>query len=140
MCAQLWPDESIEGHRAETRDKLEGRPRSTLPLVIFVAEQAGQLIGFLEVGLRSHADGCDTSRPCGFVEGWYVVPEHTGRGVGRLLMDCAERWSEEQGCTELASDTWVDNEASQHAHAALGFEVVDRCVNYRKPLGTRHAR
>jgi hypothetical protein len=26
------------------------------------------------------------------------------------------------------------NEGSQQAHEALGFEVVDRCVNYRKPL------
>ena len=35
---------------------------------------------------------------------------------------------------ELASDTWIDNEKSQRAHEALGFEVVDRCVNYRKVL------
>src|SRR5688572_4077484 len=44
----------------------------------------------------------------------------------------AEEWARGQGCTELASDTWIDNEVSQRAHAALGFELVDRCVNYRK--------
>jgi aminoglycoside 6'-N-acetyltransferase I len=34
----------------------------------------------------------------------------------------------------MASDTWIDREESQRAHEALGFEVVDRCVNYFKRL------
>jgi aminoglycoside 6'-N-acetyltransferase I len=34
----------------------------------------------------------------------------------------------------MASDTWLDNLGSQSAHEALGFEVVDRCVHYRKRL------
>jgi aminoglycoside 6'-N-acetyltransferase I len=34
----------------------------------------------------------------------------------------------------MASDPWLDNVASQTAHEALGFEVVDRCVHYRKVL------
>jgi hypothetical protein len=38
------------------------------------------------------------------------------------------------GARELASDTWIDREGSQRAHEALGFEVVDRCVHYRKAL------
>jgi hypothetical protein len=27
-----------------------------------------------EVGLRSHAEGCDAVRPCGFLEGWHAGP------------------------------------------------------------------
>jgi aminoglycoside 6'-N-acetyltransferase I len=34
----------------------------------------------------------------------------------------------------MAFDTWLDNVDSQRAHRVLGFEVVDRCVNYRKNL------
>jgi aminoglycoside 6'-N-acetyltransferase I len=132
--AALWPDGSLDEHRDEARALLEGHPRSTLPLVVFVAEAEGRVVGFVEVGLRSHADGCDSVRPCGFIEGWYVVPEHQRRGVGRLLMAQAEAWAIENGCVELASDTWIDNQDSQDAHAALGFEVVDRCVNYRKTI------
>lgn len=40
----------------------------------------------IEVGLRSHADGCDTRQPVGFLGGWYVEPTHRGNGVGRALM------------------------------------------------------
>jgi aminoglycoside 6'-N-acetyltransferase I len=131
----LWPEGSREEHRSELRGILIGRPRSTLPLVIFVAEDDDDtLTGFVEVGLRSHADGCDPSRPCGFLEGWYVRPANSSRGVGRALVERAEAWARDQRCTEMASDTWIDNEPSQRAHEALGFEVVDRCVNYRKRL------
>lgn len=130
----LWPDVSPAEHRAELRAILAGRPRGVMPLVLFVAALDQRVVGFVEVGLRSHADGCDPARPCGFLEGWYVEPDLRGRGVGRLLIARAERWAAEQGCREFASDTWLDNEASHRAHLALGFEVVDRCVNYRKLL------
>jgi aminoglycoside 6'-N-acetyltransferase I len=113
---------------------LAGRPPSTMSLAIFVAETAGNVVGFVEVGLRSHADGCDERQPAGFIEGWYAEPEHRRRGLGRALIGAAEDWARSRGCTEIASDTWIDNEPSQRAHEALGFEVVDRCVHYRKAL------
>jgi len=34
----------------------------------------------------------------------------------------------------MASDALIDNDGSQRAHGALGFEVVDRCVHFRKQL------
>lgn len=134
LRAALWPEGSLEEHADETRAILAGTPKSTMPLVLFVAEAARALIGFVEVGLRSHADGCDPTRPVGFIEGWYVAESHRGGGVGRALLQAAEQWCREQGCRELASDTWIDNEPSQAAHLALGFEVVDRCVNFKKTL------
>jgi aminoglycoside 6'-N-acetyltransferase I len=115
--------------------KLAGQPRTTLPLACFVAESpVGTLVGFVEAGLRSHADGCDPAQPVGFIEGWYVAPEFRRRGIGRRLVATAEDWARAQGCLEMASDTWIDHDFSQRAHAALGYEVVDRCVHYRKPL------
>ena len=107
----------------------------TLPCSIFVAEEStGTLVGFLEAGLRSHADGCDPQHPVGFVEGWFVKQEMRSRGIGKLLLEAAEKWARSLGCTEMASDTWIDNDSSQRVHQALGFEVVDRCVHYRKAL------
>jgi aminoglycoside 6'-N-acetyltransferase I len=94
----------------------------------------GALIGFLEVGLRSHADGCDPSNPVAFVEGWFVQEGFRNRGVGKELMRAAEDWARAQGCREMASDALIDNQVSQQAHEALGFEVVDRCVHFRKGL------
>ena len=90
--------------------------------------------GFLEAGLRSHADGCDPSRPVGFVEGWFVAEVHRQKGVGKQLLSAAEEWARGRGCREMASDTQIDNALSQQVHEALGFKVVDRCVHYRKAL------
>jgi aminoglycoside 6'-N-acetyltransferase I len=134
LCAALWPDEPAADHKAHAARILSSKPASTMPLVIIVAEVDADIVGFLEVGLRSHADGCDVRHPVGFIEGWYVQPNHQRRGVGRALVAAAEDWARSQGVRELASDTWIDHETSQRAHEALGFEVVDRCVHFRKSL------
>jgi aminoglycoside 6'-N-acetyltransferase I len=106
-----------------------------MPATNLVAETIdGRVVGFVQVGLRSHADGCDTSRPVGFIEGWYVVPDCRRQGIGRRLLAAAEDWACNQGCKEMGSDTQIDNEISQTAHRALGYQVVDRCVHFRKPL------
>jgi len=131
----LWPQISAEEHARELTLILEGKSVTTLPLIIFVAEaNDGKLAGFLEVDLRSHADGCDPSRPVGYIEGWYVAEKSRHTGIGRKLLAAAEDWARSQGCVEVASDTWIDNEVSQRVHEALGYEVVDRCVHYRKTL------
>lgn len=135
MCHELWPDATVEEHAGKIGALLEGKPPGHLPNVILVAEQpGGGCVGFVDVSLRSHADGCDPSRPVGYVEGWYVAPDYRRQGVGAQLVAAAEDWARTQQCVEIASDTWIDNASSQAAHEAIGFEVVDRCVHYRKNL------
>ena len=131
----LWPDATTEDHRKELEAILHSGRYGTLPMAILVSEgEDSGLTGFLEVGLRSHADGCDTAQPVGFVEGWFVNEASRNQGIGRALMRSAEQWARTQGCLEIASDTWIDDEMSIDAHQALGFEVVDRCVHFRKSL------
>jgi len=135
MRASLWPDGSFGEHLAELEAALTRPLQPGFPAATLVAEDAqGTLVGFLEVGLRSHADGCDPARPVGFVEGWFVVEEERKKGIGRALLRAAEDWARSQGCREMASDALIDNAGSEHAHVALGFEVVDRCVHFRKAL------
>jgi aminoglycoside 6'-N-acetyltransferase I len=134
MSHALWPDGAVEEHRKEMETLLQSGRSGTLPAVIFIAEDSGDPIGFVQAGLRSHADGCDPAQRVGFIEGWFVAPPHRRRGVGEALIDAAAAWARKHGCRELASDTWSDHALSQRAHEALGFEVVDRCVHYRRPL------
>ncbi len=137
MCEALWPKSSAEEHAQELRLLLGGKAASVLrmPLTILVAEASdGTLVGFLEVDLRSHADGCNPSQPVGYIEGWYVAEDHRQHGVGRKLLAKAEDWVRSHRCVEMASDAIIDNEVSQRTHEALGYEVVDRCVHYRKRL------
>jgi len=140
MRTLLWPESSHE-EQAQEFDAWLGRggagmlPAATLPAAILVSQDGdGTLTGFLEVSLRSHADGCDIERPVGYVEGWFVREAFRGRGIGAELMRASEDWARGLGCVEMASDALIDNEASQNAHQALGFVEVDRCVHFRKNL------
>lgn len=135
MQALLWPTALPDELLKELDDSLSHRTIGTLPAVMLVStDEVDTLTGFLQAGLRSHADGCDPAHPVGFVEGWFVREEYRNKGVGKALLNSAEEWARVQGCVEMASDALIENEASQHAHQALGFEVVDRCVHFRKKL------
>jgi aminoglycoside 6'-N-acetyltransferase I len=135
MRHALWPDSSIEHHEEELAPILAGKAPGILPLVYFVAEGAnGEVVGFVEVGLRSTADGCDWARAVGYVEGWYVAESHRRRGVGAQLIAAAENWAREQGCTEMASDTQIGNAQSLEAHLRLGYEIAVRSILFRKSL------
>jgi aminoglycoside 6'-N-acetyltransferase I len=43
-------------------------------------------------------------------------------------------WAKAKGFTEIASDTWLENESSIMAHKALGYTEVERIVCFVKPL------
>ncbi len=131
MRALLWPH-AIERHPREIEAFLRSAGDAN---AAFVAEREGErgLTGFLEVRLRSHADGCSSS-PIAYVEGWYVDPELCRSGVGSELLAAAERWAESLGVTEMASDSGVENTLGQRAHVANGFQEVGRVVQYRKRL------
>ena len=133
MMAALWPDGTLRERQSEAEALIRTRMSGTLPGTFFVAMTPDRkLNGFIQVELRSHADGCETEWPVGFVEGWFVAEELRGKGIGRLLMLAAEQWAREKQCREMASDALLDNPLSLRAHSALGFEVVDRSVHFRK--------
>jgi len=94
----LWPESSAEEHLRELTLILADQFPRMMPLVIFVCRASDEtLVGFIEVGLRSQADGCDESRAVGYVEGWYVADTHRRRGIGSDLLRAAEDWACGQG-------------------------------------------
>jgi aminoglycoside 6'-N-acetyltransferase I len=135
MRNALWPDSSVDHHTEELAPILAGKPPGIMPLVYFVAEApSGDVVGFVEAGLRSTADGCDWARAVGYVEGWYVAEPYRRRGVGAQLIAAAENWARQQGCIEMASDTQFDNTQSLQAHLRLGYEIAERSILFRKSL------
>ncbi len=116
-------------------DMREFRARSDAD--VFVAEREdGSIAGFVEVGARPYADGCDTS-PVAYIEAWYVDPDVRRSGYGRALLAAAEEWARANGYREMASDASLDNPVSHAAHLRAGYEEVDRVVQFRKDLNER---
>lgn len=129
----LWPDDSEADHRAEIDRFFRGELRE--PLAVLLAEDgSGHVLGLAELSIRSIAEGCTSDR-IAYLEGWFVEPEARRRGVGRALVAAAEQWGRDQGCTEFASDTQLDNLISTAAHHALGFIEVESIRCFRKVLG-----
>lgn len=130
MRCRLWPQCPEDEHRHEV-STLFGE--GSVPMVAFVAEQEGQLVGFVEVSIRAYAEGCRTDR-VGYLEGWFVEAHMRGLGIGRELVAAAEEWARLRGCTEFASDAWADDETSAAAHRSLGFIDVGLVRCFRKDL------
>jgi len=131
LRAALWPEDDALSHAAEIRRAL-ANPHGTAGFLVIDAD--GRACGFAEAVLRRDYVNGTGSSPVGFLEGWYVAPEARKQGAGRALVAAVERWTREQGCTELASDALLDNEAGHRAHAACGFGETERVVYFRKRL------
>ena len=100
---------------------------------VFMAFADGAAAGMIEARLRDYCEGCETS-PVGYIEAWFVHPEFRGLGVAGGLTRAAEDWARGEGCSEMGSDTWLDNEASIRAHLKLGYLEAERLVHFVKQL------
>lgn len=118
LANELWPDEPDYAPGRET---------------VFVAEEAGALIGFASVSVRDYVNDCEHC-PCPHLEGWFVQEPHRGKGIGRALIHAVEDWAREGGFTELTSDTWTWNKASIAAHERAGFALTSEIQYFRKEL------
>jgi aminoglycoside 6'-N-acetyltransferase I len=127
----LWPGSPADHVREITAYFSDPPPREAC----FVADAGdGMLVGFAEVRLREYAEDCASS-PVGYLEGIYVVPGRRRTGVGQALVAAGEQWAHDLGCTEMASDRELANEASGAFHESVGFTETVQLVCYRKPLG-----
>jgi aminoglycoside 6'-N-acetyltransferase I len=132
----LWPD----GSDAEFEEEMAGFVAAPDRYGQFmVTADDGTPIGLAEVSLRhDYVNGTETS-PVAFLEGLYVAPNARRQGVARTMLLAVRAWAQARGCTELASDTQVENTLSQAVHARLGFTETERVVYFNMPLGPETA-
>lgn len=128
---QLWPRHASAEHLAEMASFLAS-PERFAQFIEY--DPSGNALGFVEVALRSDYVNGTNSSPVGFLEGIYVLPQARRQGIARILVTEAERWAASVGCSEFASDAFIDNTRSHAMHAALGFEETERVVFFRKAL------
>ena len=91
-------------------------------------------MGLVEASRRVDYVNGTSSSPVAFLEGLYVVPASRRQGVARTLVQSVVRWALAEGCSELASDSLLDNPAAHATHRALGFEETERVVYFRRGL------
>jgi aminoglycoside 6'-N-acetyltransferase I len=126
----LWPG-AKDDHEIET-ELFFTEPDKKLATFV-LDRQNGRLGGFIEMGQRTYAEGCE-STPVAYIEGWYVDADLRQQGYGAALVRAAEQWGRDQGLIEIASDAEILNEVSIRAHRALGYKEEVRIVCFRKEL------
>lgn len=132
MRHALWPHHPLQEHVGEIREYFSGR-RDDVAACFLAFSDNCESIGFIEMGLRSHAAGCATGSVA-YIEGLYVEPEFRRKGVASRLMESAEQWAIGHGHREIASDALLDNVISHQAHRKMGFDEVESVVLFRKSL------
>ena len=127
----LWPDSPPAKEGGEVDTFLASFPLPTLMAAFVAVRPEGGLCGLVEVSIHESAPACESDR-IGYVEAWYVDEDWRGRGLGRALVERIEAWARAAGCREMASDTTPFYPLSPAAHAALGYEEVER--HFRKEI------
>jgi aminoglycoside 6'-N-acetyltransferase I len=128
MRRGVWPEAPDEYLDYDMDDVL-----SNDRYAVFFAVSGEAPVGMIEVNLRESAEGCFSS-PVGYIEAWFVDENLRGGGIAGLLITAAENWARGMGCSDMASDTWLENETSIRAHAKQGYVEVERLVHFVKRL------
>lgn len=128
MRKGIWPDVP-DNYMTFDMDRL----LANVDYFVIFACDGDRPIGLTEAGIRDYGEGCETS-PVGYLEGWFVQEEYRGKRIAGIMTQAAENWMREKGCTEVASDTWLDNEPSIRAHVNMGYHEVERLVHFVKRL------
>jgi ribosomal protein S18 acetylase RimI-like enzyme len=102
---------------------------------VFVAEDGGEVVGFVTTSTRRHFAG-DLEA---YVGELVVDRGAEGRGVGRRLMTAAEEWGCREGLAHITLDTGAANARARAFYRALGYEEEDIQLTKLLPARERTA-
>lgn len=95
---------------------------------IYVAEEAGSIVGFIQGVVINHSPGDDVVFDATHIprkDGWigllFVEPGHRGMGVGQKLMDRIKIYFENEGCDTLRLLVLSDNTHAVEIYKKYGF-------------------
>lgn len=129
MRSKLWPDADPKELESELTELFALDP----PYTVYIAEEEGRQVGFIELWVRSYAEG-GPPEPSAYVEGLWVEPGNRRSGVATALLAEAETWARHKGFKWLGSDADARNRESHGWHKAAGFTAIEQLVVFGKPL------
>ena len=129
LAVLMWKEPTVQDLMDEFSDIItEGNAQ------FFLKYNQDVPIGFAQCQLRNdYVEGTETS-PVGYLEGIYIKEEYRHKGYAKELLSECEKWAQEKGCKEFASDCEIDNADSFGFHMALGFEEANRIICFTKKL------
>ncbi|MGC3981382.1 MAG: GNAT family N-acetyltransferase [Steroidobacteraceae bacterium] len=119
LMRQYWEYEQIRGFDAQSAETLLTGFLSHPDLGRgWIALDHDQVLGYL---LCSRVFSFEHGGPTAAIDELYVIAEARGQGVGRLLVQTAEREMRAQGCVHIEMEVAAHNVQAQRFYSLLGF-------------------
>jgi len=90
---------------------------------VLVAELGSEIIGSGYARIEAAEPYLDHDKHSylGFM---YVVPEHRGKGINKMIVEALEAWSLSQGVSEMQLEVYVKNIAAIKAYEKSGYDAL----------------
>ena len=101
--------------------------------IVYVAKFEGTVIGFITAKITQNLDVSflSTNKICRI--GTIVVSEnHQSKGIGKMLMEYAEKWAKDAGALEIRLEVMEFNKSGQRFYETLGYDIQSRIL--AKPI------
>ena len=129
MALKLWPD----FEQKELRQLLKETTQSNTKAV-WIAKANDHYAGFSIFSIRTdYVEGAEKS-PTGYLEGIFVEPNFRKNGIANSFVQLGQQWCKEHGCTQMGSDTWLNNTESREFHKRMGFREEEELVHFLKNI------
>ncbi len=127
-----WPDVFAPSGDPTRDEALWSEAIGQESATAFVAEAAGEVIGFVNVSFVSR-DPSPLLQPVSFarVGSVGVADVHRGRGIGKELMRQAEAWAASRGARHIVLNVWAFNERALDLYRELGYEIRSHAMGKR---------
>lgn len=99
------------------------------PNITLIAERNNMPLGFIHV--RTHNDSI-SGELCGTIPLLAVSPKSQGLGLGKTLIEHAEKWAKSLGCRLLHLEVFANNKKAEGFYQNLGFKA--ETVHMIKPI------
>lgn len=127
---EFWPDETtLKKELVQVKSIVSDKNQEA-----YLVNDDDFFVGFIHVAIRyEYVDG-KTSPFVAYIEGLYLRKIYQNKGIGRKLIKKGEEWAISMGCTQMGSDTGINNENSIGFHKRLGYKEQARYVSFMKNL------
>jgi GNAT superfamily N-acetyltransferase len=98
---------------------------------VWVYDDGGKAVGLLHAFFRPALD----KPPEVMVQALVIEASRRSRGVGEAMMQVAETWAREKGCTSVALYSGVERDHAHRFYERLGYEGKRASVQLRKRWG-----
>jgi len=98
----------------------------------FVAEHSGQAVGWLHATICRYVE----ADPFVVIGGLVVDSNHRRQGIGRMLMERAEQWAGERGCSIVRLSSSAGRAGAHRFYEKIGYRNIKTQYAFAKIVGS----